>query len=92
MMENIIKTNIPQTMKILTLHLFLIWMATQIETNKIRTTSVMIDVIKHLKVYFDEKQLFFIFGYFIAPLDLLIITEFSDWFWEHIFATFLKKK
>ena len=31
------------------------------------------------------------FGYFPTPLDLVIITEFSDWLWEHIFASFSRK-
>ena len=31
-------------------------------------------------------------GNFPTPLDLVIITEFSDWLWEHIFASFSKKK
>ena len=31
-------------------------------------------------------------GYFPTPLDIVIITEFSDWLWEHIFTSFLEKK
>ena len=30
-------------------------------------------------------------GYFPTPLDLVIITEFSDWLWKHILASFIKK-
>ena len=30
--------------------------------------------------------------YFTTPLDLVIITEFSDWLWEHIFVNFQGKK
>ena len=32
------------------------------------------------------------YDYFPTKLDILIITEFSDWLWEHIFAIFSKKK
>ena len=31
-------------------------------------------------------------GYFPTPLYLVITTEFSDWLWEHIFASFPRKK
>ena len=37
-------------------------------------------------------QRLFNIGYFPTPLDIVIITEFSDWLWEHIFMSFSKKK
>ena len=35
---------------------------------------------------------FLYIGYFSTLLDPVIITEFSDWLWGHIFTIFLKKK
>ena len=34
----------------------------------------------------------YIFGYFPTPLNLVIITEFSDWLWENVFTFFQGKK
>ena len=43
-------------------------------------------------VIFFGCFLFFNNGYFPTPLDIVIITEFSYWLWEHIFVSFPKEK